>query len=252
MTATWRSYLRPAFLVCVVVLSAAAVGMDLAIRYTGAVLVKAPVELRKPFDAFDRKALGNYRVIGDYRIDSPDVLESLGTDDYFQWEIEDPDAAENSTVRYCSLFVTFYGSPDRVPHVPEECYLGGGFRRIASELIQLSLPAVAGAGSLDVRYLLFVRDKAEIWQGDTKYPVMYFFRVNGEYANDRTGVREVLARNFFGEYSYFSKVEWRFYGKRYSEPVYPTREETVAASERLLSRVLPVLERDHWPIWDKR
>jgi hypothetical protein len=71
-----------------------------------------------------------------------------------------------------------------------------------------------------------------------KHTVVYTFRCNGEFVCTRTGVR-LLINELGNVYAYFGKVEISFPDA--------TREEAVVASEKLLNRVLPVLERDHWP-----
>ncbi|MCJ7729861.1 MAG: RNA binding protein fox-1 homolog [Sedimentisphaerales bacterium] len=76
---------------------------------------------------------------------------------------------------------------------------------------------------------------------------MYTFSVNGEYAAGREDARLVLNKNLFGKFSYFSKVEWKFYNSRFGRVTYPNKQEALAASEKLLAVILPVLEREHWP-----
>jgi hypothetical protein len=90
-----------------------------------------------------------------------------------------------------------------------------------------------------------------MWQMDSKYPVMYFFKANGEYAGNRTITRAIMSKNLFGKYSYFSKVEWKFFGYGYNGIVYPSKEDIIQASEEFLSLLLPVMEKDHWPDWEK-
>jgi hypothetical protein len=51
----------------------------------------------------------------------------------------------------------------------------------------------------------------------------------------------------FGKYSYFSKVEWKFYNIKFGSSTYPDKQEASAASEKLLGVILPILEKDHWP-----
>jgi hypothetical protein len=76
------------------------------------------------------QALRPYVVKQKEQILNRDVLESLGTEEYLQWILEAPDAAPGSPTRFCSLFITYYtGNPDMVPHVPDECYVGGGNER---------------------------------------------------------------------------------------------------------------------------
>ena len=72
---------------------------------------------------------------------------------------------------------------------------------------------------------------------------MYFFKVNGVFAGTRTSARNVLGRNVFGKHSYFSKVEWRFFGNISSA----NAQESIDASKKLLETVIAVLESDHWP-----
>ncbi|MGA2093785.1 MAG: hypothetical protein ABSH16_10320, partial [Sedimentisphaerales bacterium] len=59
--------------------------------------------------------------------------------------------------------------------------------------------------------------------------------------------RRILNKNLFGKFSYFSKVEWKFYGNNFGRMIYPDKQEAVAASEKLLKVILPVLEQQCWP-----
>ncbi len=77
------------------------------------------------------------------------------------------------------------------------------------------------------------------------FPVLYFFKVNGEYAANREEARITLNKNLFRNSSYFSKIELIFNEKSIS----PTKEEAVAVGEKVLSIILPILEKDHWPEW---
>ncbi|MBE3143177.1 MAG: hypothetical protein IMZ61_04535, partial [Planctomycetes bacterium] len=69
---------------------------------------------------------------------------------------------------------------------------------------------------------------------------------NGKYG-DRDDVRKTLNRNLFGKFSYFSKVEWKFFNRTPGRITYPNKQEALAASEKLLTFILPVLEKEHWP-----
>ncbi len=73
--------------------------------------------------------------------------------------------------------------------------------------------------------------------------MLYCFRVNGEYEGHRDSVRLALNRNIFGRHSYFCKIELAFNQALTA----PAQAEAIAASSRLLSIVLSVLERLHWP-----
>lgn len=250
MTSLPRTYLQPAFLVCAGILALTAATKSVVIEKLGFHFVKLPIPLKKPFSEMDEKRLEPYKVVNKQKITNRDVVESLGTEEYLQWTIEDPDVAENSPVRYCSLFVTYYtGNPDMVPHVPDECYTGGGNRLISAKTLSA---AVAGRTKpVDFQYLLFGYTDKKGMGNEIEFSVQYLFRANNIYAGNRTETRTILGSNFFGKYSYFCKVEWKFFGQSYGSLTYPNQEDTVKATEKMLSRTLPILEEDHWPDWEK-
>jgi hypothetical protein len=253
MKEPFKQYVQPAFLICTILLLAAAVGMSAAVSYLGLQFVKKALPLKKSFDGLNEAALSPWKVIEKNEIKNEDILESLGTVQYIQWILEDTSAEPASPVRYCSLFITYYtGNPDLVPHVPEECYLGGG--KILTELPTELYFDVTVGGKLQkvpARWLLFGNKSEDILQGDSKFGVLYFFKVNGVYAGSRDATRRVMQTNFFSKYSYFSKVEWYFFNRGSGSLRYPQREQAAAASQGFLSRLVPLLESDHWPDWEK-
>lgn len=237
-----RVYLQPAFLICVVVLVVAAVASK---RF--GVIEKEFLPLEKSFDVLDEKELFPYKVVEKRKIEEQNILKALGTEDYIQWILEDTELPPNGSVQKCMLFVTYYGRPDRVPHVPEECYTGSGFQKLASDNVTLKIEKGGFKRKIDGTYLVFGRITADFRQKSGKFPVVYFFRVSGEYAGNRDEARIALNKNLFRKYTYFSKVELAFN----QALVPPTKEETVAASEKLLGVILPILEQDHWPDLEK-
>jgi hypothetical protein len=240
-----KHYMQPAFLICAAILAMAGGGMSVAIKSFGIYLKKDPWPLKKSLDLLDEKGLAPYKVVSKEKIESEDVVESLGTEDYIQWVLEDLDAPANSAVRYCSLFITYYELPDKVPHVPEECYMGSGFQRLASDAVTLEI----GAKRIPVRYLVFTGADSDYWQKIKKFPILYFFRVNNDYVNSREDARLILNKNIRGKHSYFCKVEWKFFNSAFKrgEGTYPGKEEAVTASQKLLDVILPILEKEHWP-----
>lgn len=237
----------PAFLLCAAVLAAAGGGKSIAIRRFGLILKKEPLPLKKSLDLLDENGLGPFRVIpgGKHKIENAEVLEELGTEDYIQWVLEDTEAPADSSVRMLMLFATYYELPDRVPHVPEECHAGAGFQRLATdgiyfEVDKLAVPRIPG------RYLVFGSTGSDPWQRAWKFPVLYFFRVNGEYAGNRDDARIALNKNLFGKHSYFCKIEMAFN----TGSITPKKEEAVRACDRLLAVILPILEKEHWPDMD--
>lgn len=254
MSMARNPYLQTPFLICVGVLTVSAVAMKTTMRWVGVQSTKYPIPLQKPLDQLDTAKLIPYTVKEKAIIENADLLQKLGTRDYIQWVLEDPDVPISSPVRYCSLFITYYtGNPDRVPHVPDECYVGGGNTQKNAQTHHLHLRPPAGSNGsaltsdLAVRRLEFVSNKANVWDPQSGFSVLYFFKANGEYAEGRSGTRFIMSKNFFCKYSYFSKVEWKFSGTGTT----PTVDEIVQASEKLMSVLLPLLETQHWPDWEK-
>ena len=71
--------------------------------------------------------------------------------------------------------------------------------------------------------------------------VMYFFHTNGSYATTRNQVR-VSQANLWDRYAYYAKIEVSFSNR--------TREESIAALETLLRKVVPILLNDHFQDWE--
>jgi hypothetical protein len=249
MSKVIRIYLQPAFLLCTAVLAIAASSMSIAIKSLGVYLEKQPLPLKKSLDLLDENGLAPYRVISKKVMENEEMVTSLGTSDYIQWNLEDFDAPSDSSVRYCSLFITYYGLPDIILHVPEECYMGSGYQRLASDSFMLEIDTGRSKSEpIEVKHLVFAGTNSSQWISSTKFPVLYLFNTNGVYASNREDTRMILNRNIFGKFSYFCKVEWKFFNKRVGALVYPRKEETVTASQKLLSVILPVLEKEHWPV----
>jgi hypothetical protein len=193
-------------------------------------------------------------VVSKKKIDNEEIVKALGTGNYIEWILYDTAAETASPVRYCSLFITYYDLPDVVVHIPEECYIGSGYQRLASESVSVGIDRNGSAEQIPARYLVFASEDSGDWLQSTKFSVLYNFHVNGVYVNSREDARLTLNKNVFGKYSYFCKVEWKFFNVRYGTPneggggqFYPTKEEAVEASKKLLSTILPILEVKHWP-----
>jgi hypothetical protein len=245
-----RVYLQPAFLICVAVLTVAA-GASIKLR----VIEKEFLPLKKSFDLLNEEKLATYKIIKKLKIENQDILDALGTQDYIQCILEDTQAAPESAVQKFMLFITYYGRADKVPHVPEECYTGGGYQILSEEGVTFNIKNSDFEKKIDGKYVVFGRIKQDFGEShwghptveSSGFPVLYFFKVNGEYAVSRGQTRIALNKNLFNKFSYFSKVELVFN----QTLVAPGKEESVAAGEKLLAVLLPILEEEHWPDWKK-
>jgi hypothetical protein len=237
------TYLQPAFLICAAVLALAGAGMSVAEKQLGLYLKKEPLPLKKPLALMNEAKLAPYQVAGKLSIENEDVLEKLGTEDYIQWVVEDPRAPVDSAVRNVLLFITYYELPDRVPHVPEECYVGSGYPRLARDSVVFETGTPGQIQRVPGTYLSFGASATDVLQGGGQFPVLYLFRVNREYEGGRDDVRLALNRSLFSKHAYFCKIELAYNQGN----IAPTKAAAVEASEKLLSVILPLLEQEHWP-----
>ena len=172
-----RLYLQPAFVICVLVLTFAGAGLSITMKSLGIVLQKEPLSIRKSLEFLDESNLAPYQIVPPkLKITNQEVLKALGTEDYIQWILEDTDQPATSPVKTCILFITYYSLPDRVPHVPEECWTGGGYQRLRSEDIRLNIENLTdGQVSIPAKYLVFGSKGANLWQSGIRIPNVYFF-----------------------------------------------------------------------------
>ena len=252
MKSNIRVYFQPAFLICAAVLAISGSAMSVAIKKFNIYLEKEPIPLKKSLDLLNENELIPYKVISKKKIENDEITKELGTEDYIQWTLEDPNAETDSPVRICVLFITYYKRPDRVPHVPDECYVGVGNQRIAADNLVFRINKNGKEQEIPGRYVVFSTSTTDYWAAGTKFPVLYLFRVNGEYKGNRESARVALNKNIRGKYSYFSKIEWKFFNTSFGATVYPSKKEATAASEKILTKLLPILERDHWPDWEQQ
>ncbi len=246
-----KNYIQPPFLLSIACLLFAAGTINYLKARQGLTLIKKALPLKIPFDQLDEKLLAPYHVVKKLKIENQDVLESLGAQDYLQWTLEDSTVDILNPVRNCSVFITYYtGNPDQVPHVPEACYTGGGNEvkdkfSVMLDIGDTNVPGISRGGKVPATGLVFAQKSAEIWQAAEQFPIIYFFKVNGMYKGNRTAARIALG-DLTSEYSYFSKTELKFFDSR---GIYPDRQQSIEAAEKLLKVLLPVLEENHWPDW---
>ena len=244
-----KIYAQPAFLICVILLAIAASSMSLAIKSFGVYLEKEPLPLKKPLELLDENDLSPYKVRSKEKIKNKEIVKALGTEEYIQWVLEDTQADDNSPFHNCFVFITYYKLADRVPHVPEECYTGGGYQKMTSDSMMLEVNGSIVSTQIPARQLVFASTKSNYWKANTKFSVFYLFNVNKKYANSRDQARTILNENIFGKSSYFCKIEWNFLTKS-GMRTNPDSKQAIAASQKLLNVILPILEKEHLPEWE--
>ncbi len=203
--------------------------------------VKKELPLRTPLAALDSEGLHPYRVV-ERQILEPTMVEALGTEHYISWLLEDTSRGERDPMRVAHLFITYYsGGREKVPHTPDVCYLGSGYRPARPhENIERRIASLAGRfDEIPLRVLTFQKTAVH---DHRQVSVVYTFFVNGTFAVDSRWVR-VLLNNLRNRYAFFSKVEVSF--------PFATREDTIEGATQLLNLLLPVLIERHWPDFEE-
>jgi len=221
----------PAFIVVGLILLGSAVGMNVATSALGLYFKKEAVELRTKLDRLPSK-IGPWVQVTNDQVFSVEIEHALGTKDYIsRWYVDtrrvDPKelaginkmttaqrhevlgkAMQKDPAAVLDLHMAYYtGLADTVAHVPERCFIGGGFDVNQKETIQLgNLSTLEGGNPLKASYLEFQdRERANY----PKQNVAYFFQVNGAYESDATvGVRTRL-QDIREKFAYYCKVEMR-------------------------------------------
>jgi hypothetical protein len=251
-------YFQLPFLICVGVLIVSAIGIKMVMHWAHDQRIKLPIPLQKPLVQLDITLLAPYKVIQQDTLPNYS-LDALGTDDYLQWILEDPEVPTDSPVRYCHLFITYFTGEPKAPHVPDSEYVGNAYIQKDAQTLRLRLQDPASPDApvlpteLSVRQLVFASNKTNFRDPQTEFSVLSIFKANDQYADSRTSVRAIMSNNFWGKYSYFSKVEWKFSATLDFLPTGqpPTDNEIIQASEKLMRVILPQLETQHWPDWEK-
>lgn len=239
------------FYVCVGILLVSAGGMQALARKLGSYFRKEAVPLKKSLQALEwerlapeyRQHLIQGRPLGE------EELQQIGTRDCLSVRLVDPQRARTDPLRVANVLITYHtGQPDMVPHVPDECYLAGGYDPAGRpRTVTVRVPGVGAKDDrIPVRILQF-----QAREGEDRPTVLYFFHVNGDYMTTRTEVRLRLA-NLRERYAYYAKIEVSFTDdadnpreRRHAGP-----DESVVAFGRLLRKLMPVLLKDHFA-WDQ-
>jgi hypothetical protein len=239
-----KAFIDRTFVICGVILFISAMGIQTLVGAMEIYLRKEAVPLVKPLSEFDARKMWPYKLVSSQKL-QPEIEEELGTKEYLQMTFEDTRIKDDRIAgKYINFFVTYYtGSTDQVPHVPDVCYVGGGFDSQGTRNTTIKVKNLGLKNDeLPVRELLFQNTRAMV---PVIQPVIYFFGVNGTFVNDRTDVRLSLASPRL-RYAYFSKVEVAFLGGSQ-----PDKDQALEITGRFFSKAIPILMKDHWQNWDK-
>jgi hypothetical protein len=234
--------LNPHFLAASGILAVTAVLAGPVARHYGG-QVKQAIPLRAPLDELDKSALGPYRFVQASTLE-PDELNTLGTNQYIAWLLEDTSVADaTSPLRFAMLQVTYFtGKPDMVPHRPDVCMIGAGYEIAGADNVDIQLPSVGA--SIPMRRVTFIGPRRYQQENPS---VLYTFHANGDFTSSRDGVR-LRTGSITDPRAYYSKIEVSF-GSEISRPRNATPQQTLDGARKLLDRVVPLLLQRHFPDW---
>ena len=245
------------FYACVAILLLVAVGMQAASGILGTYFRKAPLPLKRSLDLLDQSKLRPE--YAPHRIQpaplSHEAVVNLGTEEYLNWNLTDQRCERGDPTEMARLLITYHtGGPGLVPHRPKECHAAGGEELVNETLIEVSVrdcDDVEHTFPVSVLEFELPRRRAAGVPGGSSEPqrlvVAYFFYVNGRYVTTRTSVRRAVS-NLWDRFAYYSKIEISFSDDSFRR--FPDREQAVAATERLLQRLMPILWEDHYQDWE--
>ena len=255
-------WLRPGFLIVVVILAVSAAGLNSAVAWMRLSFLKDPVYLKQDLSILPPKMGSWVQVSIDEPLDK-ELESQLATDkyvfrDYVNTKLVSPQdlerfegktsaerkflAAQLQLARpeaVLSFAVTYYtGKVDTVAHIPERCYVADGYQPTQTpETVQWNLgPNRMGKmpgdpQTLGVRYLNF---QDQTGANRITKRVAYFFFANGKYESDSIRVRQTL-ENLRYKHAFYSKVELM--------GVMPDHDKCAAAMTDFLSNAMPEVEK---------
>jgi len=229
-----------AFIVALAVLVASSLGMSSAIRSYGLHLRKKPIQApgERTLLALPTETK-SWKRVGSDRIEPPEVVKTLGTDNYVSRvyvEKHPADASHPIAVEFHAAYYT--GMIDTVPHVPDRCFVGGGWS-IGSAPVVVPVPLDQGLwradksvpesdrghifrvrlsnrfGTMPGTYVRLPRDPQDIRMRVVKFIepgggetyAGYFFVANGSTVARAEQVR-LLAFDLKDDYAYYLKVQF--------------------------------------------
>lgn len=251
------------FLVLVAVLVVAAAGLNVSVKALQLHFKKEPVPMRMAFGTALPRVMGDWVQVGKRDALESDLLLSLGTDQFLfcnyidaralgrnadaimrEFDGKPADKQAELVRKYrmqnplavMDLSLTYYtGKADTVAHVPERCYVAGGYDPVDPQTETWN----CDGRRLDVRHIRFMNQSSAV----TAEPVnvAYFFNTNGGYEANSLLVRATL-QDLFARHGYYAKVELM--------SVSAERDRSRAAMERFLGTALPHIEKA-LPDWNQ-
>lgn len=265
MTNTVRKTFSPGFVLTLGILVAALVGLR---GLTGAwewALTKKPLPMRRAFSEMPKR-VGPLEQVASHKMTAT-MERRLSTDNYISATYRDHSVPLETPGSGYSLHAVYYTGneePVSAAHVPEVCYVGGGYERKGLRVTEIALDIPDAAALEGDKVVASTVDgmavtlpglevpvrQFEFLTPETQKPgsVIYFFIYNGKYEASRNKIGlQFLDRS--SRYVYYAKIEVMpgrlVKAEDRDEPVFVGGIDDAERSRELaaafLSRMLPEL-----------
>lgn len=178
-----RGMREPAFVVASLVLASGAAGLYFAIESANIYLTKLEIYPRSDLTVMSLPVeTTNWIRVGTDQIETVEIIDELGTDEYLTRSYAEKNSEDGKRPRIVQLHIAYYtGMIDTVPHVPDRCFVGGGFREGGKVK---SVPI-----KLDDSTWKLTENVRESWKGQ-----VFTMKASNEYG-ETGGARVTLPRN---------------------------------------------------------
>ena len=227
-----RSFLSLKFLLAVIILVVAAIGLRPGMLALAKKYSKQSIAIRRPLKEFDASRMPSFRK--GWKIKRHGVVDAVETDEYMHITFDREQSKQQP--KHAELFVTYYNDPQgKVPHTPDVCSRQGGAILKKADTITIDTPELGSDyPQIRVRSLIL---------GEPTYNLieMYVFYVEGQFQHRREQVRWVIGKPG-NKYMYFSKID--------VAAVYPLGGDPAPATEtckKLMHEALPILLTEYFP-----
>jgi len=247
-----------ALLASIVVLSFSAVGLTAVIKIRGYFLTKLPIEAEKKMHTLPAEYPAWVR-LGPDQVMSIEAEEELGTHNHLSRKYVEREPADPLNPQVVDIHLAYYtGMIDTVPHVPERCFVAGGWEqagRPRNIRVPLDLEALIPDTTADpeVHGGTILMGRSPTTQGRVRLPrdvedlamrvtpfqdengrtvyAGYFFLANGGTVASANDIR-LLAFQLEDDYSYYTKVQ-------FTSGTVGSEEELAAVTASMLDEMLP-------------
>jgi hypothetical protein len=261
-----NKWTQPGFLIPVIILAIAAVGLNGAVSALQLHFKKLPVPLKMDLSLIPPQMGDWVQVSKDEPLDK-EIQDSLATDhfifrDYVNTKLVPKDEIDRfkgmgsreakalvSRIQteqpsaVINMGVTYYtGLVDTVAHIPDRCYIADGFEPSEYETPVWNLgPGRLGKAPGDGVAVRFINFEDQTAAGRITRRVAYFFFANGHYESDPLGVRKTL-QNLRYKHGFYSKIELM--------TVIKDHDECEKVMTNFLTSALPEIEKC-FPDWNQ-